>query len=81
MEHMNANSKLLERITFNPKQCGGKPCIRGMRVRVSDVLALLANGLTNEEILEEMPDLEQEDIQACLLYAIRRIDYPVLKVA
>lgn len=78
---MNANSKLLERITFNPKQCGGKPCIRGMRVRVSDVLALLANGLTNEEILEEMPDLEQEDIQACLLYAIRRIDYPVLKVA
>lgn len=81
MEYMDANSKLLERITFNPKQCGGKPCIRGMRVRVSDVLALLANGLTNEEILEEMPDLEQEDIQACLLYAIRRIDYPVLKVA
>jgi len=57
----------LHRITMNPRQCGGKPCIRGMRIRVSDVLELLANGLSVEEILEEMPDLEREDIQATIL--------------
>jgi uncharacterized protein (DUF433 family) len=71
----------LSRITFDPQQCGGKPCIRGMRIRVTDVLALLANHLTFEQILEEMPDLEEEDIQACIAYAIKKIDYPVLKAA
>lgn len=78
---MNQEQLLLERITFNPKQCGGRPCVRGMRIRVADVLALLANDLTSDEIITEMPDLEPADIKACLLYAIRRIDYPVLKVA
>ncbi len=73
--------EILERITSNPKQCGGKPCIRGMRIRVSDVLSLLANGLNISEIVEEMPDLEPADVKACILYAIQRIDYPVLKVA
>jgi uncharacterized protein (DUF433 family) len=53
-----------ERITINPKQCGGRPCIRGMRIRVSDILDLFANGLTATEILEEMPDLESEDLKA-----------------
>lgn len=47
---------LSERITINPKQCGGRPCIRGMRIRVTDVLDLFAAGLSAEEILEEMPD-------------------------
>lgn len=61
----NKSQNLSERITFN-----GKPCIRGMRISVSDVLALLANGLSNEEILLEMPDLESDDIKACLFFAI-----------
>ena len=60
---------LLERITVNPKQCGGRPCIRGMRIRVSDVLDLFAAGLTAEKILAEMPDLEADDVKACLLYS------------
>jgi uncharacterized protein (DUF433 family) len=69
---------LLERITINPEQCGGRPCIRGMRIRVTDVLDLYAAGLTAEQILEEMPDLEREDLQAALLYAARKLDHPVL---
>ncbi|MBP9664814.1 MAG: DUF433 domain-containing protein [Pyrinomonadaceae bacterium] len=72
---------LSERITINPNQCGGRPCIRGMRIRVSDVLELLANGLSKEEILDEMPDLEIEDIHAVLAYAARRFDHPVLPAA
>jgi uncharacterized protein (DUF433 family) len=66
------------RITKNPKQCGGRPCIRGMRIRVVDILDLFASGLNSQQILEEMPDLEAEDLQAALHYAARRIDYPVL---
>jgi len=69
---------LLERITVNPKQCGGRPCIRGMRIRVTDVLDLLASGLTADEILEEMPDLEREDLYAVLEYAARELDPPLL---
>ena len=68
----------LERITFNPKQCGGRPCIRGMRIRVTDVLDLFASGLTAQQILEEMPDLEPEDLQAALSYAARSLDHPRL---
>lgn len=67
---------LLERISFNPKQCGGRPCVRGMRIRVSDVLDLLVAGLSMAKIVEEMPDLEIDDIKACLAYARRRIDHP-----
>lgn len=70
--------KLLDRITVNPEQCGGRPCIRGMRIRVIDVLDLLAAGLTREQILEELPDLEAEDVTAALQYASRRLDHPVL---
>jgi uncharacterized protein (DUF433 family) len=71
-------SSLLDRITVNPKQCGGRPCIRGMRIRVSDVLDLLAASLSFEQILEEMPDLEMDDLKAALLYAARKLDHPVL---
>ena len=71
-------SELLERITVNPKQCGGRPCLRGMRIRVSDVLDLLAAGLSFEEILEEMPDLELDDLKAALAYASRKLDHPIL---
>jgi uncharacterized protein (DUF433 family) len=69
---------ILERITINPKQCGGRPCIRGMRIRVSDVLDLFAAGLTALEILAEMPDLEADDLKAVLAYASRKLDHPVL---
>ncbi len=62
----------------NPKQCGGRPCIRGMRIRVSDILDLFAARLTAEQILEEMPDLEADDLKAALLYASRRFNHPVL---
>jgi len=72
---------LSERITVNPKQCGGRPCIRGMRIRVTDVLDLYAAGLTAEQILEEMPDLEPEDLQASLQYAARKLDHAVLVAA
>ena len=67
------------RITSNPEQCGGKPCIRGMRIRVTDVLDLLASGLSFKEILEEMPDLNADDIVACLKFATRKIDPPVIR--
>ena len=71
-------TELSDRITVDPEQCGGRPCIRGMRIRVMDVLDLLANGLTVDEVLEELPDLEREDIQATLKFASRRlVDHPV----
>ncbi len=66
-------SSLLEGMTIDPEQCGGRPCIRGMRIRVTDVLDLFATGLTAEQILEEMPDLEPEDMQAVLVHAARRL--------
>ena len=62
------------RITYNPLQCGGKPCVRGMRIRVSDILQMLGEGISSEEILQDFPDLEPQDIQACLLYAARRVN-------
>ncbi|MCX7099611.1 MAG: DUF433 domain-containing protein [Methylococcales bacterium] len=62
------------RITYNPLQCGGKPCIRGMRIRVSDILQMLAEGVSTEEILHDFPDLVLEDIQACLMLAARRVN-------
>lgn len=62
-----------DQITFNPKQCGERPCIRGMRIRVTDVLDLLASGLSTQDILTEMPDLEAEDIEAALRFPRSRI--------
>lgn len=67
-----------ERITINSEQCGGRPCIRGMRIRVIDVLDLYANGLTAQEILNEMPDLEMDDLKAALKYAAQRLDHPIV---
>ena len=58
-----------DRITFDPKILGGKACIRGMRISVSLVINLVANGMIREEILEEYPDLEADDIQQALRYA------------
>ena len=69
---------LTDRITVDPEQCGGRPCIRGMRIRVAEVLDLLAAGLTPVEVLAELSDLEPDDIPASLQYASRSIDHPVL---
>lgn len=71
----------MNRITFNPKQCAGRPCIRGMRIRVKDVLDMLATGATEAEILESYPYLEREDIQASLEYAAKQVDHAVLSLA
>ena len=68
----------LARITINNDQCGGRPCIRGMRIRVTDILDLLSSGATFEEILEDYPYLEREDILAAIEYAARQTDHAVL---
>lgn len=75
------HSKLLERITIEPGKCGGRPCIRGKRIRVSDVLELLSAGASFEEILTDYPFLEREDILATLEYAARQTDHVVLQTA
>ena len=69
---------LHDRITVDPERCGGRPCIRGMRIRVGDVLDFLANGLGVEEIIEELPDLEVADVRACLHFASLRLGHPIL---
>lgn len=71
-------SELLARITIDPEQCGGRPCIRGIRIRVVDVLQLLAAGETPQDILAGYPYLEADDITASLVYAARQLDHPVL---
>ena len=68
----------MSRITIDPEQCGGRPCIRGMRIRVKDVLDMLAEGASEEEILHDYPDLVAEDIRACLAFAAQYFDHPVL---
>ena len=69
------SQNLLDRITSDPAKCGGKPCIRGMRIRVADVLEMLAANLPTEQILTDFPDLEAEDIQACLQFAAQRASH------
>jgi uncharacterized protein (DUF433 family) len=73
--------KLLERITVEPGKCGGRPCVRGKRMRVSDVLDLLSHGASPEEILEDYPFLERDDIYACIAYASKMTDHVVLQAA
>lgn len=69
------------RITTDPTVCGGRPCVRGLRVRVADVLDMLAGGMSVEQILRDFPYLEPEDIGACLRYAARWLDHPVLRAS
>jgi uncharacterized protein (DUF433 family) len=73
-------SSQMQRITFNPNQCGGRPCIRGMRIRVKDILDMLAGGASQSEILESYPYLEREDIQTSLEYAAAHVDHAVLSL-
>ncbi len=69
---------LMDRITVDPAVCGGRPCIRGMRIRVTDILDLLASGLSAQQVVEELPDLELADVEAALKFASGRIDHPIL---
>jgi uncharacterized protein (DUF433 family) len=69
----------LNRITFDPEQCGGRPCIRGYRLRVSDVLGNLGAGMTEGEILADYPFLEPEDIRACFQFAAAQADHAILQ--
>ena len=71
-------SALADRITVDPEQCGGRPCVRGLRIRVTDVLDLLASGLSPAQLLDELPDLELDDVSACLRFASRRLDHPIV---
>jgi uncharacterized protein (DUF433 family) len=75
------NMKYADRITFNPEQCAGRPCIRGMRIRVKDVLEMLAARVPEADILADFPYLEPEDIQACLEFAAAELDHAVVKAA
>jgi uncharacterized protein (DUF433 family) len=69
----------LNRITVDLEQCSGRPCIRGMRIRVKDVLDMLAGGASEKQILEDFPDLEVADIRACLQYASAQVNHTVLQ--
>lgn len=75
------NENLLQRITVEPGKMGGRPCIRRMRIRVMDILDMMAAGATREAILRDYPELEDEDISAALVYASRATDHRVIKAA
>ena len=70
--------KYTGRITFDPEQCGGRPCIRHYRIRVKDVLDMLAAGVSEREILADYSFLESDDIRACLEFAAGQVNHPVL---
>lgn len=72
---------LMDRITFKPGRCGGRPCVRDSRIRVQDVLELLAAGMSVEEILADYPYLEPDDLRACLAYAAREVSHSILFTA
>jgi uncharacterized protein (DUF433 family) len=71
-------TELLNRITVNPLQCGGRPCVRGMRIRVSDVIDLMAAGYSAEQVVEELDDLELDDVRACLAWVSEYTKHPRL---
>jgi len=72
---LRMDENLLSRITIDPGKCGGKPCVRGKRMRVSDILELVAAGASFEEILADYAFLEREDIVAAITYAARQTDH------
>jgi uncharacterized protein (DUF433 family) len=75
------NAERLKRITVEEGKCGGRPCIRGMRIRVKDVLDLISAGVSFDQILEDHPSLEREDILAAVEYASHQTDHAVLRSA
>jgi uncharacterized protein (DUF433 family) len=74
------NEELLKRITLEPGKCGGRPCIRGLRIRVSDILDLLAAGASEKEILKDYAFLESDDVRAALAFAAAQAKQFLLKV-
>ena len=74
-------STLIDRITIEPGKCGGRPCIRGLRIRVTDILGLLGAGASHREIIEDYPSLEEDDILAALEYAAAQTDHAILIAA
>jgi uncharacterized protein (DUF433 family) len=80
-EEVDMNPKRLERITIEPGKCGGRPCIQGCRIRVTDILGLLGSGASHVEILDDYPFLEEDDILAALEYAAIQADHPILIAA
>ena len=76
---MSSKDKLLERTTIEEGKCGGRPCIRGMRMRVSDILELLSADASLDEILQDYPSLERDDILAAIEHAARQTDHRVLQ--
>ena len=72
---------LFDRITIEPEKCGGRPCLRGLRIRVKDVLDLLSHGASHAEIIEDHPELEEDDIRAALAWAAAQADHRVLVAA
>jgi uncharacterized protein (DUF433 family) len=74
-------AELLKRITIIPGLMGGRPTIRGIRFQVSDVLGYLAAGMSENELLQNFPFLEEDDIKAALLYAAKKINHPVIRVS
>jgi uncharacterized protein (DUF433 family) len=75
------DNERLKRITVEEGKCGGRPCIRGLRIRVTDILDLLAAGASTEEVLSDYPFLEREDILAAIEYAARQADHSVLQAS
>ena len=75
------SNALLERISVEPGKCGGRPCIRGTRMRVSDVLELLANGASTEGVLSDHPSLVRDDVLAAIAYAAVHMSHAVIRVA
>ena len=69
---------LLDRVTIEVGKCGGRPCIRGLRIRVTDIVGLLGAGASHQEILEDYPFLEENDILASLAYAAVQTDHAIL---
>ena len=78
---MLRDNNILKRITVETDKCGGRPCIRHLRIRVSDILDLLACNIDRAEILADYPYLEAEDITAVLIYAAHQFDHPILQAA
>jgi uncharacterized protein (DUF433 family) len=72
-------SNRLDRITSDPHVCGGRPCIRRQRIRVTDILDMLASGADRTEILQDYPYLEDDDIAAALEYAAKHLDHPIIR--
>lgn len=78
---MTSQIPIGDRITINPDVCGGRPCVRGLRIRVSDVLDMLASGMSHQQILKDFPYLVEDDIAACLRFASEWLKHPVLRAS